>query len=520
MIIKYDTGKKTFTEKLTDNGGKYINDTTVPKIKTVSKKEYKTLQSIVRAFWNTSLLLTIRKTCYSLYQTVQWINILVYIIREGTKLWLKYYAEFLCMFAGTFLTLPFLIILFERSPVLFFIFLLPTMILNAVALSTLYRFIDQNQQGEKITLWQSAKYCLKNVLPITLLIAYYCFFIATTILFFLGIAWAITLLLANFHIDWFRAYYYWLAILSVGTFLASLVFILTLLAQHIYYAFLLDKTNPLEEINHVLPLFRKYYIETFPLFFILIMFFIPLMFWLSISYFDVGVGILLLLVFHATFLFGYLLKKRLLLAPHLQGTRSNKIPQGWLITGLIFGTFSYGLFIVFTLSYHPMLMQFITRVQQDRVIAQELTTYTNDDYGYAINYPRSWTIYRWQPNVTTLFDNNTGTFIGGIWVDITVTYVDKTNIHSLLTTKNGATLPINKTIGLVRKLRDITVGTNKGVEYTVVKSGFPLSDYETHYLIQRGDLAYNVSFRTRSRDIETDNMLLFEKMFKSFRFID
>lgn len=167
-----------------------------------------------------------------------------------------------------------------------------------------------------------------------------------------------------------------------------------------------------------------------------------------------------------------------------------------------------------------MLMQFITRVQQDRVIAQELTTYTNDDYNYAINYPRSWTIYTWQPNVTTLFDNNTGTFIGGIWVDITVSYVRQTNFHILSTTKNGTTLPINQTMGLVHKLRDITVGTNKGVMYTVVKSGFPLSDYETHYLIQKGNLAYNVSFRTRSRDIEEDNLILFEKMFKSFRFID
>lgn len=519
MIIKYDIGKKSFTDKVADKGKKYINHSTPNVITTFIKKTGLTIFAFFISLWNLPFTKVLRKGGYTLYQTVPWIHILVVIIREGAKLWKKYFAEFLSVFAITFLTLPFLILLFERNPIVFFLFLLPIAILNTVVLSALYRYIDQNEAKQKTSLRQCIQYCFTQLIPITLLIAFYCFFITAAVLLFLGLSWAMSWLLTNFHINWFQSYYYWLTTLSGATFLASLVFLLTLLAQHVYYSFLLDKANPLEDANRILPLMKQYYVATFPLFFLLILLFIPMIFWLSISYLDVGVGFLLLLIFHATFLFSYLLRKRLWITPHSEGERSKGIPESWFVVGFIFGTFSYVLCMLFTLSYHSTLIQFINRIQQDRVISQELITYMNAEYGYTIDYPRSWSVYTWQPNVTTLFDNNTGTFIGGIWVNMTVTYAKNTNYQALYAAKNATQMPSDELNVKIQKRNNFEIDGHKGVSYTLVRSDFPLSEYETNYMIKKGNVVYSISFLTKSRDIEADNTLLFEKMIDSFRFV-
>jgi hypothetical protein len=518
MIIKYDLKKKNSIEEFADKGKKYL-DETADQLQNEEKKRGKAFQQSASTFWSTPFGSILRKNGLFLYKTFPWINILVFIIVEGAKLWRRYYAEFLSVFALTFVSLPLLVLLFERTPVIFFLCFLPIVILNTLALSTVYRYIDNSQRGEKTSLRQSFHYTCKRLLPITLLISFYIFLATATIIVFLGIAWGLSAYLTQNHIDWFRQYYYWLIILSIGTFLASLFFILILLAQHVYYAFLLDRANPREELKNIIPLMKHYYVATFPLFFLVLLFFIPIMFWLSISYLDVGVGLLLLCIFHATFLFSYLLRKRLLGTSYAENTTQKTLPRAWFVTGFILGTVSYLMCMGATIMWHATLMQFINRLQQDRAIEHQLITYMNTTYGYTIDYPRRWSVYQWQPNVTTLFDNNTGTFIGGVWVNISVTYAKKTNYQKLYNAKNGTSIPNPELNITTVKLTNFTMQNQPGVKYSVTKSDFPLSEYETHYQIKKDNLTYDISFVTKSKDIEADNQMLFEKMLESFRFI-
>jgi len=172
---------------------------------------------------------------------------------------------------------------------------------------------------------------------------------------------------------------------------------------------------------------------------------------------------------------------------------------------------------VFLIKEYPSLNTFVQQQEDNLLATQETQPYTNNTYGYTIQYPQSWTVYEWNKTSTTFYNNYTGTISGGTWMTVTVTSYNSKSFDTLFNAQPGL-VGSGSTTNITTKVTNMSIQGYDTVNYTLAKQQTPYPQFETHYLIHRGSLTYDIAFISVTNDVANYNSDLFEKIINSFQF--
>lgn len=100
---------------------------------------------------------------------------------------------------------------------------------------------------------------------------------------------------------------------------------------------------------------------------------------------------------------------------------------------------------------------------------------------------------------------------------ITVSSFNETAFAQLFDAAPGLVIENGATKNVTTKVTNMSIQGNDAVNYQFTRSGLPYSQFETHYLIHKGDLMYDIAFISLANDVSNYNSDLFEKIIDSFR---
>lgn len=439
---------------------------------------------------------------------------------DTVGLLVRYYTEFFLIFAVTFPSAILLLNFFETSTPIFFLAFFPVIFFNTYCIATLYYCIEKKSKNEKITLWKSFEEVLKNLPAL-----FYQVFIHTAIVIELVIGFAIVFLFYQYFFDaiaiaWSGSFYYWFFIVLIGTFAAIAVFIITIIMHQAFFLILFDKKK-FHEAFH----FGWKYLgsNSFPFIFYYLLFnlfFSVAIFWAGLYHLYIGIAVTSYAAVNGTLFLGFLLRRKLSRASALPSTtQTDEIRRTPIfLIFAFFGIINYILAAVFVVRQYDAITTSIQTQRENYFFTRGLLTYNNSLYGYSIDYPQGWSVYEWQPNEVTFYNNYTGTVTGGVWFTITVSAYDEQAFQRLFQARPGLVSLETATNDITTKVSNFSVQDNDGVSYTFVKDGVPYPEFQTHYLIHRGDMQYDLKFTTLSKNVDGDNSDVFEKIVASFKF--
>jgi len=215
----------------------------------------------------------------------------------------------------------------------------------------------------------------------------------------------------------------------------------------------------------------------------------------------------------------YLLRNIFLSEKVSEEKLSQNLQYGFYLSFLI-GIVTYFLGSALFIQQHSNIQEFLWQEEQKSVLASELTQYQDKEYNYSINYPKSWTVYRWEDNTVSLYNNYSGSNEGGIWINISVRSDHNANFDILRSSRPGLIEYNTGTQSIMTKVSDITIQGYPGVKYTYSLPRNPAPQYQIHYLIQKDEHVYDIVFLTTSKAVQGNNLELFETIFSSFTFVD
>src|SRR6185437_12004376 len=175
---------------------------------------------------------------------------------------------------------------------------------------------------------------------------------------------------------------------------------------------------------------------------------------------------------------------------------------------IIFGCINYILLSILLIKEYTPLTTFIQKQQDNYLASLEEKQYISNAYHYTISYPQNWSFYQWQNNSVTFYNNYTRTLTGGTWMTITISPAGESNFAQLYDATPG-TIENKTSKTTTTKVTNLTIQGYPGVNYLFIKPGLPYTEYESHYLILKGNSVYDISFTSVTNDVASYNSDLF-----------
>lgn len=531
--IKYDTKNKKFLPRMWAIWSEYFNvrimsGKVFPDIFFftifLTKKFYRLLLQISRILIHTPpmklFLFLISKLLL-----IQGIKVFMYSILDGLVLWGKYYYVFFLSFLVAFSSIFILLRSLQNSVETFFILFIPLLLLNGYSLAILYYFIDRREKGENISFLKTFQECLTKIKPVTITTLFHLFFSIELVVFFFMFGLLLSTYFDILAIDWRTSIPYWFFVITFGCLIVITLFIFNIFSYQAFFSILLEKRTTLQAFTQAKQLILKY-LSQFLLYYVLLsVCFLPFIYFANVNFSDVGLAFLILLYSQAAVFFSFLLR-RSFLGKNIVTTGitipppSHKGSSPYLFSlFFLVGMASYVLSAWFIIQVYPRAIQLVKQHYEETVIIQSLVHYENPAYGYRIDYPQSWSSYEWGENAITFAGSYTNTPVGFLSLTVIVAAAEESEFDQYYNSKPGLLYYDPTTKDIMTKTSNLLIDGAEAVKYTYVKNGATFTEYQIHYLIRKEGNVYDVSFTTRSKEVERANERLFNKIIDSFTFI-
>jgi hypothetical protein len=501
------------TGKFFEDINNYAN-VTKNSFKEQGNKEYEQVKKSGLTF----VLLSLLRGLWQMFLKIPLLATIVSFIAETIRIVVTCYTEIFFIFAFTFPLTILLLNWFQTAIVAFFIGLIPILLLNIYCISALYLFIKHKEEGEHITLWHSFYILVPRFRTFIFPALTESAIIQESFFGFIIISLFLSYAFELFHIYWENSFIYWFIVLFIGFLLAVGIFIFTILMYQTFFTILLENVTfrqAFKRSRTVVSSFVTYYF----FFYLLSIISFAYIIWKAVvAYLYLGLTIGLYAACVVITFMAFLLWKKFH-SQQLQAveTTAYKPPLLFIII-IFFGFVNYLLLAVFIIKEYQPLISFVQQQEDSFLASQEMKQYTNTTYNYAIQYPRAWTVYQWSNKSTTFYNNYTGTISGGTWMSINVATYDPSIFEPLFTSAPGVVLVVGATKDVTTKVTNMSIQGYDTVNYTLVKYQVPYSQYETHYLIHKGNLMYDIAFISVTNDVASYDSDLFQRLINSFQF--
>ncbi|MGI8420373.1 MAG: PsbP-related protein [Candidatus Levyibacteriota bacterium] len=503
--------------------GKFIRDLSDQNVKLKQSLDEKSKTDIIKPVTKSkphpffTSLLTIWNTLLKFWLFENIVTLLMYAI----KIISVFYIEISLV---TILVVPLIIllfILFENSVASFFIFLMPTLLLIIYCLSAFYYCIDKRDHGEKISFWRSIFTIRKNISDISFpFIIHFSMTLISCVSFFI-LSFFLSYLFDLTKISWESSFVYWfvVAFLSIAILIGLLL--LTIIMQQAYFATLLRQVPFQKALRGGWIQLKRF---PFHFFFLYVLFYLSygVFAWkITLSYLYLGIILSFFFITILSLFLGYLLYRKfpytLSVQEHVTPDKEKLHSLFYILVG--FGIVNYWLIGILVMRQSEAILAFVQQQQASFVATQDVRRYTNSVYRYTLEYPQAWTLYERKNNTVTFYDNYTGNIKGGTWFSITVSPFDQ-GFFTGLYKANPGIVEVDESQDIMTKIGNIVVQQKEGINYTYIKHGTKNNQYETHYLIHKGDYMYDLAFISVSNDVNEYTSDLFDKIVNSFQFIE
>lgn len=446
------------------------------------------------------------------------------IVVETYKLSKKYYQEFFIVFVASLPIFLYIVYLFENEIMTFFFLLLPLLFIISIFVFSLYSYIDKKEKGQDITLIEASELYIRNSYYTAFLLFFHVFMNIELILIFIFCIFSLSAYFTSNGSSWETSMTFWAIIAFTGMLVLIALFIGNIITIQIYYSSVLDKKNFFPAIiSGIQTVNYKFFYYVF-LYTSLFIFFCLLIYYASLTFYDSGFSLVLLLMIHSFIFLGFVMQ-RVFNINKTNNQKNNasifKILINYSVIILyIAGIPSYILFYSLVINVHPSFMSFINTSQQSVIIDHTLLTYENTKYLYSFKYPNSWTIYNRDVNTVQFYNNYSGAYGYGIFVTITVKPKDQSNYDTVYYSKPGIISESEDRSTIVTKVSTLSINNYEAVKYLYEQQNQDNTEYQTHYAIKRSNFVYDLSFTTYDKSVENENSFLFDKMLQSFKFIE
>ena len=462
------------------------------------------------------LIFYLLKRLWEIVMKVKFIALFASLFGDTLRIVVAYYAEVFIVFAFTFPLTILLLNWFQTAVIAFFVGLIPILLINIYCISALYYTIERNENGEKISLWDSfhllTPHFNRVIFPALTAMAIIQESLLGFVIFALFLGYGFQII----NVSWSGSFVYWFIIFLVGFFLVIGIGLLSLVIYQAYFTVLLENLSFVRAFKKSRVNIRtslSYYVSFY---FLLYLFSVFVIWKAAVAYLYVGMTIGLYGAGTASILLGYLFWKRYHMQPLPEPeTATQKMPLLFIVI-IVFGFVNYILLAVFCVKEYQPFIDFVQRQEDNFIASQDMKAYTNSTYSYIVNYPQAWTVYHWNDNAITFYDNYTGTITGGTWMTIDVSSFNQAAFEPLFTAEPGLVTQTGK--NLTTKITNMTIQGYDTVNYTIIKQQTPYPQYETHFLIHKGSLLYDIAFISLSNDVANYDSDLFQKIISSFQF--
>ncbi len=445
-------------------------------------------------------------------------EIFVALGADAFKILVKYYAQVFIVFA---LTLPSAILLvnfFKNSPQMFFLWFLPILFYNTYCLSGLYYFIDRQEKGEKVSFWKSFLVSFSELLSLIFSTSIHIAIILVCVIGFSLLTLFFSFFFEAIDIVWGSSFYYWFIVIFVGIFIGIGLFIVTIIIHQAYFDVLLEQKKFQLAFKRGWQAVKVYPFQF--LFFYLLLYLYAAVFtsWATLYYLYVGIAVSVYILIQTSLFLGFLLRRKYQSKILFQDEVGTVKTAPIFIIIAIFGMVNYVLIAVAITKQYPYVTAAIEKQRENYFLTQDLATYTNSLYRYTIQYPKNWTVYERKGSSITFYNNKSATTVGGIWLDVAVLPYSEKEFKRLYLNRPGLVSFDTDSKNVTTKISNVTIQGYAGVIYTYTKSDEPYPQYQTHYLIHKGDYMYDLIFTTLDRNVEGNNSDTFERIAGTFRF--
>lgn len=464
-------------------------------------------------------LSTALRAILRLFRKLAFFNVLFNVISETIKIIIISYSEIFIVFAITFPLTILLLSWFQTAIVTFFIAIIPFMIIDTVCFSALFYSIDRRELGDRISIWESILFVIRHDLSILFPIITTFAVLLEIFVVFIFISFVFGLLFDIFHISWSGSVVYWFIISVASAITVISYFAISILTIQTYLNILIDHIPFHEALKRAVA-----YVEEksfYYLFFYILLYVLCGIFTVSETlrylYFGFTIGIYSTITFGT--ILGYILRKKLPpnQTPYVTNLKNKQKIHIVFKIITVFGFINYILISFLLIKQYTPFTTFIQQQQDNYLASLEEKKYTSKAYHYAIQYPQNWSFYQWQNNSVTFYNNYTRTLTGGTWMTITISPAKGSNFTQLFNASPGV-IPNTSSKNSTTKVTNITVQGYPGVNYLFIKPGVPYTQYESHYVILKGNSVYDISFTSVTNDVASYDSDLFQKIVNSFSF--
>lgn len=415
---------------------------------------------------------------------------------------------------------PFFILtsLFESSVNGFVVLFLPLYLFTIFTTLLLYCYIDGHKKNIKFTLFEAFLSCLKRLPAISVVFLLQIALNIESILLLILLAFSFSIIFSS---GWENSVYFWTLVIFFTINTCVFIFMINILFTFSYFSSVLDKNGPIKSILVTISYIKNHIYQFVSYFGFLLIIMLFLIYHASLATFENGFIITIFWYYFISFFLAFVLRETYNGRERLEKAVKNPlfISNAVFISLLIIGLPSYMLAASLLNIGQPTFMNLISQEKETIVLKQGMSTFYNTQEGYTILYPNGWTIYPSDSKAVTFYTNYTGSTGGGIWVTITVSSIYKTQYSQMYYSTPGTVSNTDWQVkDVTTKVTNFILQGNEGVQYTYNKVGDKFNEFQTHYLIRKGDYGYDVAFITQNKDVEDENSKIFNIMINSFQF--
>jgi hypothetical protein len=441
------------------------------------------------------------------------------VIADGLYLSRTYFTEYFIVLLFGLSGLFILLLQFSNNPLVFFTICIPLLVVQHLFLSSLYVTVDKAEHNQPASLLIEASPAKPYIRSSLILYLLYFAVITTSILFILGFSFLLIYVFDRAGIEWGTSILFWTSIIILSIFIIIADFAYTLISNLAYTYALIEKKKTLESLENAYAFLSRFNIQTYFFAILLSIFLISVTLYATLTYFEAGFGLAILFDIHAMYFLCFLLRRKFI--AHDAFPRQPAMQNFYILLQpfLLCGLLSFIALTVLIIQNHDDMIQMLLRQKQNVSLVNQFATYQSDENKFVINYPQAWTVYKWSKNSISIYDNTNGTLIGGMWVNIDVYNINKSQYTNLRQSRAGLFSYDGKTKNVTTKISNLILQGSNGVKYTYIKNDGETPEYQTHYLVAKDDTIYDIDFVTLSSQMQTLNNDLFDRMMQSFRFI-
>lgn len=441
------------------------------------------------------------------------------MIADLTTIIISCYSEIFIVFAITFSSTFLLLDWFQSAIVFFFIALIPVILLNNFFVSALYVSVKNRETIGKRSFWQDIKVIAPHFIPInTPLVIVSAITIESIVAYFL-IIFCVSEIFTFLHISWSGAILFWFIFIALSCFIVIGLFIVILVLQQSYFL-VLFKGLPLETVifqskRHIMRSLPYYLFFTSILYSTMAIFI-----WRSfLTSLYIGFTLGFYCAIFLGSLLGFLLYRQFGTDDSEKEIPVKTVKKNYVIFIIIVaGLINYLLLASLIINKYQPLLSFIQQQQNNYLAQLEMKLYVNKEFGYSLEYPGYWTVYQWSQKSVTIYNNYTRTLSGGTWLNVTISPYDQNYFEQLYNDAPGIANYDSQTGNITTKVTNTIIQNYQTVNYTYIKSGLPYKQYETHYLIHKDNLLYDIAFVSLTNDVSSYNTNLYQKIINSLTF--